>query len=73
MYELQSAQVDREMGYIIKDLDKHTTGYDYKRRRRDRFTGKPIGKWEKVECKAGRKSRLSPRQREMRKKEGKLT
>ena len=70
-WERQSAQVDREMGYIIKDLDKHTIGYDYKRRKRNPFTGKLMGDWEDVECKAGYRSELSNKQQERKKKKGK--
>jgi len=71
IHERQSAQVDREMGYIIEDLDRHTTGYDYRRRKRDPFTGKPVGDWEYVECKAGYRSKLSNKQQEMKEKKGK--
>ncbi len=70
-HERQSAQVDREMGYKIEDLDKHTTGYDYRRKKLDPCTGKPIGEWEYIECKAGHRSKLSKRQQEMKEKEGK--
>lgn len=69
--ERQYAQVDMEMGYIIEDLDKHTVGYDYKRIKRNSLTGKPVGEWEYVECKAGYHSELSPRQKEMKEKYGK--
>ena len=70
-HERQSAQVDREMGYIIEDLDRHTTGYDYRRKKRDPFTGKPVGEWEYVECKAGYRSNLSKRQKGMKEEQGK--
>ena len=71
IHERQSAQVDWEMGYIIEDLDRHTAGYDYRRKKRDLYTGKSIGEWEYVECKAGHRSKLSKRQQEMKEKEGK--
>jgi hypothetical protein len=69
-HERQSAQVYREMGYEVTDLDDHTTGYDFKIRKRDNLTGRLVGPTEYVECKAGRHSELSPRQREMQDKKG---
>ena len=60
-----------KMGYEVTGLNEHTTGYDYKIRKRDHLTGRPVGPTEYVECKAGRHSKLSPRQREMRAEKGK--
>ena len=70
IHERQSAQVYREMGYIVKDLNKHTTGYDYMIRKRHPVSGEPIGEWIYVECKAGHLSQLSARQKEMKEKKG---
>ena len=70
IHERQSAQVYREMGYIVEDLNKHTTGYDYRIKKRHPVNGKPIGEWLYIECKAGHHSQLSDRQKEMKEKKG---
>jgi hypothetical protein len=71
LHERQSAQVYREMGYIVEDLNDHTTGYDYRIKKRHPVSGEPIGDWIYVECKAGHHSKLSARQQEMKEKKGK--
>jgi len=64
IHERQSAEIYREMGYHIEDLDRHTTGYDYKARKLPTMTGRVRERSKIVEAKSGQ-AELSRRQEEM--------